>query len=283
MTNLLVSVWNVEHGSSVYAVTPNGRKVFLDCGSSSEFSPAKEVNSTYEKKKLDYLVITHPHRDHITDLEFVEEKFNIKVIRRNKKITKDVMLKDNPDVFDPPNDKIIERYFKLSDRFTKNVEPDEDPSNPSWGNGCTFHSFNNDDKELGVNNLSVATFIEFGSETILQGGDLEEKGWLELLKDKEFREHLKKTTILLASHHGNDSGYCKELFDYFTPKITIFSAGSYVDDNSRKKYEAHTKGITVRSLSRGNEDRWVLTTRKDGHIKIVAYPDTSMEPKITID
>ena len=163
------------------------------------------------------------------------------------------------------------------------MEWENDPSNPSWGNGCTFHSFNNDDTSLGVNNLSVATFIEFGGETILQGGDLEEKGWEELLKSDSFKKHLKNTTMLLASHHGNDSGYCQKIFDYFSPKITIFSAGKYIDDNARNKYVQQTKGMKVRSISRGEEDRWVLTTRKDGHIKIVIYPDPSIEPKITID
>lgn len=283
MTNLIVTVWNIEHGSSIFAQTPNGRKVFLDCGSSDEFSPAKEVNPNIEKKKLDFLVITHPHQDHITDLSNMDNRFKIKVLRRNKKITKEVMLEDNDKVFDSPNDKIIGKYFELVKRFTDDVKPENDPSSPSWGNGCTFHSYDNDDTELGVNNLSVATFIEFGNETILQGGDLEEKGWLELLKNKHFKERLQKTTILLASHHGNESGYCKDLFDYFKPKITIFSAGSYVDDAARKKYEELTKGMIVRKRSGGEEKRWVLTTRHDGHIKIVIYPDTNTEPKITID
>jgi competence protein ComEC len=282
MSNLKITVWNVERGTSIYVVAPNGKKVFLDCGSSSEFSPALEVNPDYETKKLDYLVISHPHQDHITDLQNIDDKFNIKVLSRNKKISKDVMTEDNPDVFDPPNDVIIGKYFELPERFTHDVEWENNPSNPTWGNGCTFHTFTNDDISLGVNNLSVVTFIEFGDETILYGGDMEEKGWLEMLKKENFRHHLKKTTILIASHHGNDSGYCNELFDYFTPKITIFSAGSYVDDNARNKYENHTKGMTVRNQSGYEENRLVLTTRNDGHIQIVVYPLGIQEPKISL-
>ncbi|MCY4491923.1 MAG: hypothetical protein OXC46_10780, partial [Thaumarchaeota archaeon] len=85
---------------------------------------------------------------------------------------------------------------------------------------------------LGVNNLSLVTFVEFAAETILYGGDVEEKGWLELLKNYEFITNLKKTTILIASHHGNDSGYCKDLFKYFRPKITILSTGKYDNSNA---------------------------------------------------
>ena len=283
MSNLITTIWNVEHGTSIYSVTTNGKKVFLDCGSSNEFSPALAINSNYEKKKLDHLVISHPHQDHITDLRNIDEKFKIKVLTRSKKINEDVMKDDNPDVFEPPNDEIVGKYFELLKRFTKDVDWSEDPSNPTWGNGCTFHSFYNNDTELGVNNLSVATFIEFGNETILYGGDLEEKGWQELLKRDSFKNHLKKTTILVASHHGNSSGYCKDIFDYFTPKITIFSAGKYIDENARTKYANHTKGMKVRIKNGGEEERWVLTTRNDGHIQMVFYPYRIMEPKITVN
>ena len=280
MSNLRINIWDVEHGTSIYAVTPNGKKIFLDCGSSGDFSPSLDVNPDHEKKKLDYLILSHPHQDHITDLQNLDEKFKIKILTRNKKITKEVMLDDNPDVFDPPNDKIIGKYFKLLERFTQSVAWEESPSNPSWGNNCTFHNFFNDDVSLGVNNLSVVTFIEFGDETILYGGDMEEKGWLEMLKDEKFKSHLKKTTILIASHHGNDSGYCQELFKYFMPKITIFSTGAPVDDNSRSKYHNQTTGMMVRNQSGNDERRSVLTTRNDGHIQIVVSPLT--QPKISL-
>jgi len=281
LSNLRITVWNVEHGTSIYAVAPNGKKIFLDCGSSSDFSPSLAVNSEYGKKKLDYLVISHPHRDHITDLENLDEKFQIKILERNTTITEDVMRKDNPDVFDPPNDEIIGRYFDLAKRFTKDVTPENDPSNPSWGNECTFHTFRNRDASLGVNNLSVITFVQYGGQTILYGGDMEEKGWLEMLKKSDFTDKLRETTVLIASHHGNDSGYCGELFDHFTPKITIFSAGKYVDDNALAKYESQTSGIKVRNKHGEEKLRRVLTTRKDGHIDMVCTLG-NLSPKITL-
>jgi beta-lactamase superfamily II metal-dependent hydrolase len=253
----------------------------LDCGSSDEFSPALEINPTSEIKKLDYLVVSHPHQDHITDLENFDKKFDIRVMSRNKKITKDVMLKDNPDVFDPPNDVIINKYYEINNRFITPVEPINDPTTAAWGNGCTLHVFYNEDTQLEVNDLSIATFIKFGNETILYGGDLKEKGWLELLKDNRFREFLKTTTILVASHHGNESGYCEDIFKHFCPKITIFSAGSY-QDFAISKYREKTKGMIVNKRSGGQEKRYVLTTRNDGHIDLVLYP-TFLEPTIRID
>lgn len=282
MTNLLVKIWNVEHGTCISIQTPNGRKAILDCGSSDDISPAYEINPTNEIKKLDYLVISHPHQDHITDLLNIESRFKIKVLRRNKVIDENIMINDNPDVFDPPNDKILNKYFEISNRFTKDVEPVDDPSNAQWGNGCTIHSFNNSDTSLEVNDLSVATFIVCSNETILYGGDLKENGWLELLKNERFRGFLKNTTILIASHHGNDSGYCEEIFKYFKPKITIFSAGRY-KDFAISKYEEKTRGITVNKRGGGSDKRYVLTTRNDGNIELIIFPNTTLEPTIRID
>lgn len=282
MSNVVVKVWNVEHGVCISIQTPNGRKAILDCGSSDSISPASEINSTVEKKKLDYLLISHPHQDHITDILELDKRFDIKVLSRNKLIDENKMKDDNPEVFDPPNDKFINKYFEISKRFTEPVSQENDPSNTQWGNGCTIHSFSNDDKSLEVNDLSMVGFVVFYNETILYGGDLKEKGWLEILKQEKFREFLKKTTIFIASHHGNESGYCEEIFKYFKPKVTIFSAGRY-KDFAIKKYEEKTKGITVYKRSGGTDNRLVLTTRNDGDIDLVLYPSSSLEPTIRID
>lgn len=278
-----MTVFDVEHGTCIYLQTPNGKKALFDCGSSSEFSPALYLNDTEEKKKLDYLVITHPHQDHITDLANVDEKFKIKVLSRNKKLTREIMKNDNPDIFEPPNDVIIGKYFELGERFSEDIGWENNPRNPIWGNGCTIHTFNNDDTSLEVNDLSVIAFVQFADQVILYGGDLKENGWLELLKNQDFVKLLKKTTIFVASHHGNDSGYCSDLFSYFTPTITIVSAGRYRDHDATSKYDDVTEGMNVHSKSNGSIQRKVITTRNDGHIHVVISPDSSIPTKITIN
>ena len=282
MSNLKVKVWDVEHGACIYAVAPNGKKVIIDCGNSSDISPAYNINTDHEKKKLDYLVISHPHQDHITDLLNVDEKFNVKVFRCNEKISKSVMKQDNPNVFDPPNDIYIDKYYEYTEKFTSDVDWSDSPKNPSWGNGCTFHTFSNSDTELTVNDLSVITFIKFENQTILYGGDLLEKGWQVLLTRKKFCEYLSKTTIFIAAHHGHDSGYCLDIFKYFTPSIIICSVGRH-KDQAISKYRQHTEGMTVYNRIGDNKHCFVLTTRNNGNIDMVLYPDSTMKPKITVD
>lgn len=280
MKSLKVRVWDVKHGTCISAETPNGKNVIIDCGNSDGVSPACHINPGAEKKILDYLVISHPHQDHIKDILNVDEKFDAKVLRVNSKITKNAMKQDNSGVFDP-DDEYINKYYEYAEkRFPDTVSYDESPRNPLWGDDCMFYSFSNNDGDLSVNNLSVATFIEFGNQVILYGADLEKEGWNELLKQEKFCKHLSKVTIFIASHHGNDSGYCSEIFEYFTPTITIVSAGKY-RDNTISKYDKLATGMTVYKPNGDKDDcRKVLTTRKDGNMDLILYP--SADPKITI-
>jgi beta-lactamase superfamily II metal-dependent hydrolase len=115
-----------------------------------------------------------------------------------------------------------------------------------------------------TNNLSVVTFISYNNVGIMFPGDLETAGWQEFLKDQNFLSYLRRTNILIASHHGRESGYCKEVFDYCSPHTVIISDKSIVHDTQDHDfYSQHCSGLNF-----GNTLRQVLTTRNDGKITI---------------
>jgi hypothetical protein len=74
--------------------------------------------------------------------------------------------------------------------------------------------------------------------------------------------------VFVASHHGRENGYCEEMFQHCRPDIVIIS-DKKVDHNTQEHcYGTHASGI---DFWRGIEylgRRYVLTTRKDGHIAI---------------
>lgn len=272
----IVTVWDVEHGVCILVTTPNKKNVILDCGASSNFSPAIYLFQDLNVKRIDYLVISHPHEDHIHDLDnlLFYYKDNIRVYRRNKSIDRDAMEEDNPDLANQGKDSKLGKYFVMNDKFTASVAWENDPKNPDWGKGCTFWTFDNRKENLSVNNKSVVTFVRFGNETILYGGDVEEEGWLKLLNNPKFVELLKLTTILIASHHGRDSGYCSEIFEHFTPKLVIASAGKYRDSDATSKYDYQVKEeFSVTDEDGNKKGRKLLSTRNDGHMRLTIYND----------
>jgi competence protein ComEC len=268
-----VDVWNVEHGVCIHVVTPNKKRVLIDCGSSADFSPAIYLYEDLKITNLDYLILSHPHEDHIRDVENVKELFKVKTLQRNKKINLEDLKEENEDVEKPPNDKRLEAYFDLNKRFINDVEWINNPKNPEWGHGCTIRTFHNDDESLEINDRSVAAFIDFGNERILYGADIKEKGWEELInKDKNFREFAQKTTMYIAAHHGNKSGYSSKLFELFKPKLTIISAGRYRDFDGTSLYDAITTGMNIQNGTESKSAK-VISTRNNGNIKISIYDD----------
>jgi len=125
-----------------------------------------------------------------------------------------------------------------------------------------------------TNNLSIATFVEYGPFVALFTGDLEKKGWQALLTNPSFASKLSRVTVLVASHHGRENGCCAEAFGFMRPDIVIFSDDTikYESQDTIGWYRQRTKGIpdSTKSVNylTGPSIRRVLTTRRDGSISI---------------
>lgn len=117
-----------------------------------------------------------------------------------------------------------------------------------------------------TNNLSLVFFVHYDGMGIIFPGDLERAGWKELLNNPEFRDHLNRVNIFVASHHGRESGYCEEVFNYCWPEIVIISDKEIVHETQKQQYARHASGVP---WDGGSEKRYVLTTRADGMITII--------------
>ena len=76
-SNLEIYIFNVERGISILCKTPLNHVVIYDLGSTSDFSPIKDIYKQnnffskmqkYEGKMIAQTIISHPHLDHISDL-----------------------------------------------------------------------------------------------------------------------------------------------------------------------------------------------------------------------
>ncbi|AOU96678.1 hypothetical protein BI364_00365 [Acidihalobacter yilgarnensis] len=118
-----------------------------------------------------------------------------------------------------------------------------------------------------TNNLSLLTFLDVGNVSFVLGGDLERPGWLRLLINPEIRALLSRVDVFVASHHGRESGYCAEVFNYCKPRLVVMSDGPIQYDTQRMSttYANHASGELFTTAS-GQEVRKVVTTRSDGNI-----------------
>ncbi|MDW8003184.1 MAG: MBL fold metallo-hydrolase, partial [Deltaproteobacteria bacterium] len=95
-SSISIITFDVAHGNCHLIVTPSGRRVMIDLGCSDDFSPVKWLKSN-GCKRLDLLVVTHPHDDHIRgvfDLDGVE----VGILHRPKSVPSELTAQLDPDL-----------------------------------------------------------------------------------------------------------------------------------------------------------------------------------------
>lgn len=265
MSELKISFLNVGHGDFCYCETPLSENMVIDCGSEKDaVVPSEFLNKV---KKIDELQISHPHTDHFLDIEELSKK-EIKSFRC-----------PDPNSFDDKKigwKKSDESKIKKLKELYKKTKADNDAIQVKNGFGhCIYYpAYDTSDP----NTSSIVTILSYKNDKILMAGDLLATGWDEMLKNKDFQNVIKGTTVLKASHHGRENGFNNSLFDFISPKICVISDKSLGKDNENTSCtDRYTKaikdcggGIEFFRVSDGASigTRYVLTTRNDKSIFI---------------
>lgn len=195
---LNISVIDVGQGDSSL-ITYKGFSMLIDTGPSNEdFSSLKRIVLPYILKnnisKLDVLVLTHKHNDHIGDFDYLLREIKVSTIVTSK------------DVW-------IENLGKLKGRNVVLI------------NKLTGFSY----KELKVfffppieqdSNSSVVTKIVLGNFGMLFTGDASYESEREYIK-----RYNVKATILKVGHHGSSTATSDEFLENIDPKVAVISVG----------------------------------------------------------
>ena len=96
---LEIVFWDVQHGSATYIKTPNGTHIVQDLCTGSygtnnkDFSPLLHLKNKWGIEQLDWVIITHPHKDHIDDI-INFDKLSPCVLSRPKHLPKDEIMEN---------------------------------------------------------------------------------------------------------------------------------------------------------------------------------------------
>lgn len=263
--------WDVQHGLATYIKSPNNRHIVIDLGTGDysgknlEFSPLKHLKYKYGINRLDYVIITHPHLDHIDDiLNF--DLLNPKVLCRPQHLTNEEVMKGVRE-----QDKAkFKKYCDINDYYTTGVEggPDDPVNIDNYGSmkfqifltySCPHDNFNNH---------SIITVIEFANMKVVIPGDNEKCSYDELLHRESFKLAIKDADILLAPHHGRVSGYNNDFINLVNPRLTVVSDGRFMDTSANGRYSQKSRGWTVHKNNGTSNERKCLSTNTDGEVFI---------------
>lgn len=265
-----VVFWDVQHGHATYIKTPNDRHIVVDLGTGDysgnnlEFSPLRQLRYKYNVTQMDYVVITHPHRDHIDDIlnfDLVSPKvLNIPWHITDEEVMDGVQEKDR---------KKYEKYCEIKSKYNTDIADDSNnnitkPEN--WG-GLKIQTFvPSTCNHSNFNNHSIVVVIEYAMTKIVIPGDNQEGSFVELMSRPGFMSAIKDADILLAPHHGRVSGYNVDFVNHVKPKLTVVSDGGFCDTSANARYSAKSSGWTVHKKSGNSGIRKCLTTNTDGEV-----------------
>ena len=259
-------VFNVQSANCIWISTPDNKNFIFDIGtgtpdSRNKFNPLDYIYNQ-GVRTIDALVLTHPHSDHVDGIDKLC-MFAIKKLYCARNIARNEILAGN--AMNSLN--WVDSYIDLERKYRTSFPLNESPFNPENNGGVKVQTFSQSSTAISnLNNRSVVSVVEYLGSKVLLTGDAEPAAFRVLMENRLFCDALNGVDILVVPHHGRESGYCAELFDYFTPQVCVVSDGEVQETDATSKYSAVASGVTVRNRNSGliERGRKCLTTRSDG-------------------
>ena len=233
---LRVNYIDVGQGDSIFIQLPNKETMLIDAGEAYEADNVINYLNNLGIKKIDYVVGTHPHTDHIGGLEEVINTFDIGSIYMPRASSTSKTYEDLLTT-------ISNKGLKIKTAKSGVVVLDDD-------NLKLEFIAPNSDSYSELNNYSAVLKLTYLDNTFLFMGDAETLSENEVTCDVD-------ADVIKVGHHGSDSSSGIEFVKKVSPKYAIIMVG---EGNS---YNHPYQSIIDRYESVGAK---VLRTDLDGNI-----------------
>lgn len=186
--------------------------------------------------KIDMLVLTHPHADHIGGAPEVIEAFEIgKILMPDKAATTkifeetlDAIEKKNIDVYMPVSGDV----YDIGELHLTVLAPNSE----NYGDE--------------MNNYSIVLRATFGSTSFMLTGDAEEHSESEILA--KYSSDMIACDVLKVGHHGSTTSSSEAFLDAVKPKYAVISCGEGND-------YGHPHAETISKLKARNIEYFITT------------------------
>ncbi|EJO5349225.1 MBL fold metallo-hydrolase [Clostridium botulinum] len=233
---------DVGQGDSILIKT-KGKNILIDAGTRKSADTVTNYLKKQNIKKLDYVIATHPHEDHIGGLPKVIDEFQIKNFYAPKKTANTKIFKDMILALKKKNLKI-------------NVAKEGISLDLSNNNSLDFLApVKNNYKD--TNDYSAVVKLTYGNTKFLFTGDAEKISEKDMIKTGEDLS----CDVLKVGHHGSHSSSSKNFLDKVNPKIAVISCGKNND-------YGHPHKETMKELKKRNIQ--VYRTDIDGTVVLTS-------------
>lgn len=211
MNSLTVHYIDVGQADSIL-IQANGFNVLIDAGNRDDGSKVVSYLEEHGVEKLDYVIATHPHEDHIGGMTEVIKRIPIGKFYAPKKTE---------------NTKTFENMVTaLQDKKLQIISAKAGISPLKLGDNAELSflspiAASYDD----TNNYSAVVKLTYGEKSFLFMGDAEKLAEKQIINaGTNF-----KCDVLKVGHHGSSSSSSKDFLDIAKPSIAVISCGKNND------------------------------------------------------
>lgn len=222
---LSVHYLDVGQGDSEFVQLPNGECMLIDAGDMNYGGEITEQIKSLGYDKIDYLIATHPHADHIGGMSEVIENFEIGEIYMPRAIT-------NTATFEELLNTISDKGLSISTARSETVIEESGGLTMEFLAPCSAEY---DD----LNNYSAVLKITYNDSSFIFTGDAEDVSENEMLENSYSKLN---SDVLKVGHHGSKYSTTEDFLNAVSPEYAVISCGK---DNSY----GHPHSETVKRLT----------------------------------
>ena len=215
---LHITVLDVGQGDAILLQGPNGGRALVDTGP----DPDRLISLLDQRipawdRRLDLVVLTHPHEDHVAGLAAVMDRYSIKEIAE-------------PGMIGPgPGDAAYRRRLAELGRQSRVLAAGD----AVWLDGIRMDvdwplpdtvPLKPPDTGTGINNVSIVLDLHFGSRRVVLAGDVEQQIDPQLLAEGIARDP-RPLDVLKVAHHGSGTATTDAFVEQMQPRVAVVSAG----------------------------------------------------------
>ncbi|BCZ48318.1 metallo beta-lactamase superfamily lipoprotein [Clostridium gelidum] len=236
---MLVHYIDVGQGDSIL-IQVNNKNLLIDAGPNSDKKKLLNYLSALNLETLDYVIATHPHEDHIGNMDNVINDYNVLAFYSPK-------VQSTTKAFEKMVESLKSKNLKINviKKGTDSIDLGENTK-------VTVFSPNKDYYE-DLNNYSPVIKIEYGKTSFLFTGDAQKDVEKEILATNEDIS----ADVLKVGHHGSSTSTTNDFLKKVNPSLGVISVGQ---DNTYN----HPNDGTIKRL---NDNKvTIYRTDKDGTV-----------------
>ena len=250
--NLKIHYINVGQGDSEL-IQQGDKNMLIDTGTNASTDTLISYLQSQNIKKIDYLVLTHPHEDHIGGADAVINKFDIGTIYMPKVTTTTKTFED-----------VI---TAMKNKDLKATAPNPGDTFKLGEANCEILGPINSNKE-DLNTYSIVLKVTLGNNKFLFTGDAQKTNEEDMIN----KGYDLSADVLKVGHHGSHTSTSEAFLNKVNPKYAVISCGKNNDYGHPHKETMERLQSKNISVYRTDESGNIVCTSDGNNITFSCSP-----------